>query len=353
MQLSFLFALITVIPQAQPSSPNRQPQMAAVPGLTAVVFGSGNSIWISVSHDAARTFSLPSEIAQFPALALGRHRGPRVAISGKTILVTAICGNRVATGPHAHGTPAEGDLVAWRSTDEGVHWSKPVMINDVAGSAREGLHSMIVGQTGEFAAVWLDLRSSRTQLYGAYSEDGVRWSKNELLYQSPDGTICQCCAPSIAPSDNDQFIVMFRNCLGGARDMYSIRWGPGTPTGTPEKLGVGSWQIAACPMDGGGIAHYAHTTATAWRRDHSVYVDVPGQPEKAVGEGTDVALALAPTGPYVAWKGNSGIEVKTPDRQIPFQLSFTGSFPALTALPGGAVLVAWEGNGPIELQTIH
>ena len=132
-------------------------------------------------------------------LALGRHRGPRVSISGQTVVVTAVAGQTAAAGPHAHGLSQDGDLLAWRSSDEGRSWSKPVAINDVPGSAREGLHSIAVSNDGEMAAVWLDLRGSGTKLYGAFSSDhGVSWSKNVLLYESSDGTICQCCDPSIA-----------------------------------------------------------------------------------------------------------------------------------------------------------
>ena len=60
-----------------------------------------------------------------------------------------------------------------------------------------------------------------TKLYGARSRDGgVTWSKNVLIYESPDGTICQCCHPSAAFDPGGQVLVMWRNCLGGARDMY-------------------------------------------------------------------------------------------------------------------------------------
>ena len=54
------------------------------------------------SSDSARTFSTPAKVADVPKLMLGRHRGPRVAIAGSTIVVSAI------------GSEA-GDLIAWRS----------------------------------------------------------------------------------------------------------------------------------------------------------------------------------------------------------------------------------------------
>jgi hypothetical protein len=117
MHLLLLSELLTTIPHVQTPQPNRQPEFVTVPGLTALVFGNGNSIWFSASRDNGHTFSAATEVARVPVLALGRHRGPRVDISGKTIVVSAVYGESVATGPHAHGLPADGDLVAWRSTD--------------------------------------------------------------------------------------------------------------------------------------------------------------------------------------------------------------------------------------------
>ncbi len=45
---------------------------------------------------------------------------------------------------------------------------------------------------------WLDLREKGTVLYASKSMDhGETWSKNILVYRSPDGSICECCHPSI------------------------------------------------------------------------------------------------------------------------------------------------------------
>jgi hypothetical protein len=59
------------------------------------------------------------KVAEAPILPLTRHRGPRIAISNGTIVVTAVTGETVATGTHAHGLPSDGDLFAWRSADGG------------------------------------------------------------------------------------------------------------------------------------------------------------------------------------------------------------------------------------------
>ena len=102
----FLTALLALhLAPVSPTAPNRQPQLAAGNGTVALVFGSGESIWMARSADDGRTFTAPAKVADLPKLSLGRHRGPRVVISGNAIVVSAI--------------PAQGDLFAWRSTDAG------------------------------------------------------------------------------------------------------------------------------------------------------------------------------------------------------------------------------------------
>jgi hypothetical protein len=229
-----------------------------------------------------------------------------------------------------------------------------VIINDVPGSAREGFQAMAAAEHGLLAAVWLDLRATGTRLYGSYSQDGgASWSKNVAIYESPDGTICQCCGPSLAFSGPHTAAVMFRNVIHGSRDMYLTTWRLGGQIAAPEKLGMGSWQINACPMDGGGFAHLGKDTEAAFRREHTVYLDKPGQPEIPLGDGKDVALALTTKGAYVAWTDQSGVELHEPGRHELLCLSPSGGYPALAALPGGEVLASWEQDGKIELKVVR
>ena len=46
-------------------------------------------------------------------------------------------------------------------------------------------------------------------------------------------------------------------------------------------------------MDGGGIAIAQDRIVTAWRREHEIFLDSPGEKEVGIGEGVDVALAAA------------------------------------------------------------
>lgn len=347
MYLTILATIVGSILPVAGTQPNRQPAIASAPNLTAIVFGSADSIWLSTSKDNGSHFSAPRQVAQAPALALGKHRGPRVVISGSNLIVTAIYG---ATS----GDSSKGDLMAWRSRNEGRSWSGPVVVNDVPGDAREGLHALAGTPDGTLAVAWLDLRSPGTRIVGAYSRDGgQKWSRNVLLYASSGGTVCQCCAPSIAFSRDGPATVMFRNVAGESRDLYTLHWEPGKPPTEPQRVGTGSWRLNACPMDGGGIAQRGNEIATAWRRDKTVYMTEAGNEEVAIGEGKDVAVAMGSRGVYAAWTGAHGLELHEPGQKTPTFLSPSGTFAAMTTLPGGSIFIAWEENGRIKTKIVQ
>jgi hypothetical protein len=166
-------AVLQLMPTSTQAPPYRAPQVAASKDVVVVAFGSGKAIYVVASADQGQTFASPVKVAEASVLPLGRHRGPRVVITKDVIVVTAVAGSVAATGPHAHGLPSDGDLMAWRSTDGGKSWSKGVRVNDVPAAAREGLHSLATDRRGNVFAVWLDLRKEGTQLF-SYTERSRR-----------------------------------------------------------------------------------------------------------------------------------------------------------------------------------
>lgn len=330
----------------------REPQVAGSEHLLALAFGSGNEIYVATSADQGLSFSKPVRVTAADVLPLNRHRGPRVVISKGTIVVTAVVGHMAVPGSNAHGLPSDGDLLAWRSNDEGKTWSGGVRINDVPGAPREGLHTLAADGRGNLFAAWLDLRTEGTRLYGAFSADsGATWSKNILLYESPDGTICPCCAPSAAYADDGTLDVMWRNCLSGSRDLYMIHSKTGQLFDTAEKLGKGTWKIDACPMDGGGITHDGGRIITAWRRGGEIFIAEPGQAEKRIGEGRDVAIVASQGRIYALWVKDSRLEVWISGKLE--AIAEKAANPSLTVLPGGEVLAAWEEDRGISLRRLR
>jgi hypothetical protein len=353
MQHLLFLAFALNIGSPKDGQPYRQPQLAVDRNQVAVAFVRGNTIQVAVSNDGGREFGHPLDVATVPVLAVGRHRGPRVLISGQNMLVTAVTGDQPATGPHAHGLPQDGNLVSWQSHDGGHSWSAPQTVNDVPGSAREGLQNIASGGGEEVAAVWLDLRSNGTKIYGSYSHDfGHSWSKNILLAESPDGTLCQCCHPSVVSTGRGTYDVMFRNAVAGARDMYLAHWNIAGKVTGGSKLGEGSWKLDACPMDGGALARSKGATVTAWRRDHSIYLDRLGAAETDLGQGKDVSLAASADGPAAIWATSSGIVLLRSQAKESESLSNSGAFPVIVSVPDRAFVAAWEQDGTIRVQRV-
>ncbi len=73
----------------------RQPQLAvAATGEIYLVYGNDRSIYFTVKKDRWSEFDKPRRVAEVGTLALGMRRGPRIAVTDKAIVVTAIDGKQ-------------------------------------------------------------------------------------------------------------------------------------------------------------------------------------------------------------------------------------------------------------------
>ena len=319
-----------------------QPQLVAAGDQLFLAFGRGDTVYVARSSDGGRSFGAPVTLPISGELSLGMRRGPRVAVTNEAVVVAAVSGEQ--------GGGKDGDVVFSRSTDRGLTWSRPIVINDVPGAAREGLHALAAHPSGLVVAAWLDLREKGTRIYAAVSRDhGATWRADTLVYTSPSGSVCECCHPSIAIGAGGDISVMFRNSLDGKRDMYVARSTDGATFGPAARLGIGSWTLNACPMDGGGLVAGPGADVTAiWRREGTVFLSTPASPEQRIGDGRDAVVALS--GPHrdVAWSADAGVTLLRDGRG---QVLGGGRFPSLAALPDSSV-VAWEHQGQILIQRV-
>ena len=209
---------------------------------------------------------------------------------------------------------------------------------------------MAVGPQGEMCCVWLDLRNEQTEVMSSISVDGgSRWSKNSLVYKSPDGSVCECCHPSVAFNRQGDFVAMWRNSLDGDRDMYFATSSDGGKTfGKATKLGDGSWSLDACPMDGGSLAVApSGKIVTVWRRDNDIYLSPFNEAkERLLGSGEQPWIAATEAGPYLVWSKKRGevAYLLTPGKVTPLELGVHASYPVIAVGPTGRgpVVAAWE-----------
>lgn len=323
----------------------QQPQVAAAPdGAVYLVYGAGNTIYCAVSQDGGDHFAPPVVVNSQGVLALGRHRGPRVVATQRAVVIGAVVGKQ--------GKGRDGNLMVWRSTDRGRTWSAPQTLNDAADSAREGLHGMAAGAGDLVFATWLDLRGDPslgdgTKLYGVVSRDGGRtWGSNQMLYRSPDGSICQCCHPSASIDPRGMIHVMWRNALGGSRDLYHLFSSDrGKSFSPPQKFGNGTWPLNSCPMDGGDIAVTGDGQVTSvWRRQEEVYVSTLGGQERLLGKGKNPVIAYGKKGAFIAWEDAAmkGVVLLSPGQAHPGPIALQSRSIDLTVRRDGRVVAAWE-----------
>lgn len=320
----------------------RDPQVAIDhDGAVYVAYGSGDTVYVSASTDRGTSYRSPVQVGQPGKLSLGMRRGPRIAAHRGVLTVTAIYG--------AQGKGRDGDIVAFRSADKGATWTGPVVVNDVEGSGREGLHAMAIRSDGTLACTWLDMRSKGTTLCLATSSDGgATWSPDTLVYTSPSGTVCECCHPSLAFDRSGKLHLMFRNWLEGARDMYLVETKDFKTFGPAKKLGSGSWMLNACPMDGGMLAVAQDGSVhTVWRRDTELFEATPNSSEKLLGQGRNPWIAYANAGKFLAWQKGNEVFFRSPGK-AEVCVSEHGSEPVIAASPDGTLVIGCWNEGGIR-----
>ncbi len=318
----------------------RQPQLTCDErGDVHIAYGCGDEIFYLKSSDGGKLFTAPVVVAKVSHLMLGMRRGPRIAVINNAILVTA---------------PSD-DLLSFVSTDGGTSWSKANRVNDKERAAREGLHNIVAIPKAGFFATWLDGRNGKTEIWGANSADGLHWNNNRLIYHSPNGSVCECCHPSVAVSQNGDMTVMWRNSIEGSRDMYFTKSRDhGTTFSKAAKLGTGTWKLNACPMDGGSLALYDDgRLLSVWRRDGSLFSSSSERDETQLANGAQPAVTISRGVPIMAWSSNNTIYLKT-DAKSPAAIG-KGNYPCLSSHPkSGAAFVVWESDAePATLQVLR
>jgi hypothetical protein len=309
-----------------------------------VAYGTRDAVFVSVSEDCGASFGHPVQVAKVGSLALGMRRGPRIAISGGSVVITAIAGER--------GGGRDGDLLSWRSTDAGKSWSPGERINEVVGSAREGLHAMAAGLEDRLFCSWIDLGTDAPRICGSLSTDGGRnWGPTRVLCADSEA-ICPCCQPSVALGGNGWIHVMWRGQANGARDMVlAVSKDGGQNFSAPTKLGQGTWKLSACPMDGGALVALPGRVVSVWRRENRIYRAERNGPEGLLGEGEQPWAACGPAGICFVWVEKRGgrLLLSCAGATKPVELAPEASDPAIGAagFGRGPMVVVWEsGTGP-------
>jgi hypothetical protein len=297
-----------------------------------IVYGSADSILYISSKDGL-SFTSPSLVAVLPKLSASAMRGPQIAAADNGLVVTACT--------------SQGNIFSYIKGTSGK-WTKALQVNDVNEVAKEALMALSADGLNAYS-IWLGVKNPKGQnVYGAKSIDAGRtWTKNILIYASPDGTVCECCKPSVAMRGNTVY-VMFRNFINGNRDLYLIKSTDGGKSfGQAKKIGNGSWKLNGCPMDGGGLViDKSGNPETVWRREGKIYSTSPGEPEKEISEGRGCSMETINNKNIYAWTENGHVVVMKPGG-IKINLG-NGKLPLVKAINNEHVICIWENEMQIH-----
>jgi len=311
-----------------------QPQISVDPrGTIRVVFGRNDSVFCTTSIDQGSTFSTPVLVGSVAGMHLGMSRGPQIASSAKTSLITAM--------------DKSGDIHFFQLDNKFGKWVSKGYVNDLRSTAPEGLMGLAADKNDHYYAVWLDTRQEKKNniYFSSFGPTQKTWSKNILVYQSPDGHVCECCKPNIAVRNN-QVAIMFRNWISGSRDMYLLQSvNSGRNFSPAQKLGEGTWPLKACPMDGGGLVFDSKgNIQTAWQRQGVIYTCKPGKPEMKVaeGRGCSIGSGIKDEDWLIAYQdGETAKVVSAAGKEL---TTIKGSFLKPIMLPKGKLFYVWESN---------
>ncbi len=326
-----LLLAVDIVP-IHPDVAYQQPQIGSFGQNVGIVFGSTNRIFFAYNGKP------PVMVADAPVLSLGNHRGPRLAFTTDAIVVTSGVGPvNQQFGPNT--------LRSWRSTDLGKTWTSGPDLS-TRGTGGMGFQGFASDGKRKLVAAWIGPQDGAPRLFVAHSDDaGLTWSKQNVLSQ----TVCECCHPTVSIAADGAVHILFRNSLGGNRDFYLATARNGEHFEI-AKLGLGTWKINACPMDGGSVGEFHGDVITLWRREGGLFLARPdGQAEQLLASGKNPAIALRQEGYYAIWSTPEGLMAKVPGSPA-YVLSKSGSYPVISSQ--GAVVAAWEDNGRIVSERL-
>ena len=339
LSLTMLLTLSSLSDDRNLIGKGEQPQVSIdTKGIIRVIFGSADQIFCVASTDHGVSFSNPALVAKLPEMHLGMARGPQLASSKNFSVITAM--------------DKSGNIHWYRLAHATGIWKSMGILNDQRGSAPEGLMSIAADDQDHFYAAWLDIRTgNHNQIYfSSLSGSNTKWIKNTMAYQSPDQHVCECCKPSIAVQGSS-VAIMFRNWLNGSRDLYISRSSDmGRTFGAAEKMGMDTWKLNGCPMDGGGLRiSPASAVQTVWQRKGNIYYATPGKPETYLARGRTCSIAGNGQNPLITYQTGDTLNVIAFPQKTPRMVG-TGGYVKAVQLSETGNLFVWEQKNQIRFR---
>jgi hypothetical protein len=227
--------------------------------------------WLEPKDDGTATFRLshwrnglwtpPANIAKGLLFSRDRASAPGViALSGLHLIAywsqkpssSVMSGNEIS-------------LYIATSTDDGEHWSSPVLLNRASAQTGEDNGYMSAAAVNDSTAVfiWLDggnWESARRVQLKSRTVD-ANGAMSEVTHLDPD--TCTCCSTSIVRTDSGLLAAYRGHTPENIRDISLIRNAAGTWS-QPRIVHPDHWHIEACPVNGPHLDADGARAALIW-----------------------------------------------------------------------------------------
>lgn len=193
-----------------------------------------------------------------------------------------------------------------RSTDGGLTWSIPMIINDDNSTFNtQWMGTLGVSPDGRIDAVWLDNRdgggSDSSALYYSYSLDGgLTWSVNERMSELFDPHVGYPIQEKMGDyfdmiSENDGAHLAWANTLNGEQDVYYSYITPGSTVSIKDNNEVSNVSIYPNPSSG---SFYIKGNVNSKKLKVEIYSTLGNKIKEVSTELNEFNISEVPSGVY-------------------------------------------------------
>ncbi len=217
-----------------------------------------------------KDFSIPKKVAEGKDWFVNWADIPAIAKSGDNIIISWL--DKSADGTYDY------DIKMSISNDNGTTWNEAFIPHRDSIAAEHGFLSLDVDGDGNFVAVWLDGRNTKTKIND--EENGAMTLRSAIIHSDGsisneveiDNRVCDCCQTSVVQISGGIMAAYRNRSEDEVRDNYFTTFRDGHWSES-EAIYDDKWEIAGCPVNGPVLASDGSKSVAAW------YTEGSGKPE--------------------------------------------------------------------------